>query len=91
MSIASSSTDSIDKAIDKYYEDNSDRSRSSSSSASDVSEEIRTRIILLGPLGFLLKSSRCNLGELLALKLAPRPASPRLIQRTRRRQSLVVQ
>ena len=35
MSIASSSTDSLDKAIDEYYEDSSDRS--SSSSTSDVS------------------------------------------------------
>ena len=35
MSVASLSTDSIDKAIDEYYEDSSDRS--SSSSASDVS------------------------------------------------------
>ena len=35
MSVASSSTDSLDKAIDEYYEDSSDRS--SSSSTSDVS------------------------------------------------------
>ena len=35
MSVASSSTDSLDKAIDEYYEDSSDRS--SSSSASDDS------------------------------------------------------
>ena len=35
MSIASSSTDSLDKAIDDYYEDSSDRS--SSSSANDSS------------------------------------------------------
>ena len=54
-------------------------------------EEVQTRTILLGPLGFLLKSSRSNLGELLALKLAPRPVSPRLTRRTRRRPSLVVQ
>ena len=35
MSVASSSTDSLDKAIDEYYEDSSDRS--SSSNTSDVS------------------------------------------------------
>ena len=35
MSVASSSTDSLNKAIDEYYEDSSDRS--SSSSASDDS------------------------------------------------------
>ena len=35
MSVASLSTDSIDKAVDEYYEDSSDRS--SSSSTSDVS------------------------------------------------------
>ena len=35
MSVASSSIDSIDRAIDEYYEDNSDRS--SSSSTSDAS------------------------------------------------------
>ena len=35
MSVASSSTDSLDKAIDEYYEDSS--VRSSSSSASDDS------------------------------------------------------
>ena len=34
MSVASSSTDSIDRAVDEYYEDSSDRS--SSSSTSDV-------------------------------------------------------
>ena len=54
-------------------------------------EEVQTRTILLGPLGFQLKSSRSNLGELLALKLAPHPVSPCLIRRTRRRSSLVVQ
>ena len=35
MLVASSSTDSLDKAIDEYYEDSSDRS--SFSSTSDVS------------------------------------------------------
>ena len=35
ISVASSSTDRIDKAIDEYYEDSSDRS--SSSNTSDVS------------------------------------------------------
>ena len=35
MSVASLSTDSLDKAIDEYYEDSSDRS--SSSNTSDVS------------------------------------------------------
>ena len=35
MSVASLSTDSIDKAVDEYYEDSSDRSNSSSTS--DVS------------------------------------------------------
>ena len=34
MSVASSSTDSLDKAIDEYYEDSSDRSSFSSSSDS---------------------------------------------------------
>ena len=34
MSVASSSTDSLDKAIDEYYEDSSDRSSSSSTSDS---------------------------------------------------------
>ena len=77
MSVASSSTNSIDKAIDEYYEDSSDRYNSSSTS--DVSGGSTDENYLLGPLGFLLKSSRSNLGELLALKLAPHPASPRLI------------
>ena len=89
MFVASSSTDSLNKAIDEYYEDSSDRS--SSSSTSDVSGGSTDENYSSGPLDFLLKSSRSNLEELLALKLAPRPASLRLIRRTRRRPSSGVQ
>ena len=50
MSVASLSTDSIDKAVDEYYEDSSDRS--SSSSTSDVSGESTNENYSSGALGF---------------------------------------
>ena len=50
MSAASSSTDSLNKAIDKYYEDSSDRS--SSSSASDSSGGSTDENYSSGALGF---------------------------------------
>ena len=50
MSVASLSTDSIDKAVDEYYEDSSDRS--SSSSTSDVSGGSTNENYSSGALGF---------------------------------------
>ena len=50
MSVASLSTDSIDKAVDEYYEDSSDRS--SSSSTSDVSGGSTDENYSSGALGF---------------------------------------
>ena len=89
MSVASSSTDSIDKAIDEYCVDSSDKS--SSSSTSDASGGNTDENYSSGPLGFLLKSFRNNLGELLVLKLVPHPVSPRLTRWMRKRLFLVVQ
>ena len=54
-------------------------------------EEVQTRTILLGLLGFPLRSSRNNLEELLALKLVPHPMFPRPTRRTRKKLFLVMQ
>ena len=53
MSIASSSTDSLDKAIDEYYEDSSDKS--SSSSTSDDSGGSTDENYSSGAPGFLIE------------------------------------
>ena len=71
MSAASSSTDSLNKAIDEYCEDTSERSNSSS--ASDESGGSTDENYSSGALGSLLRSSKNSLGELLALKLVLRP------------------
>ena len=89
MPVTSSSTDSIDRAIDNIM-----RIVVTGPILAVLVmlvEKVQLRTILLGPLGFLLKSSKSNLGELLALKLASRPVSPHLTRQTRRRLSLVVQ
>ena len=88
MSIASSSDDSIDRAIDEYCEDSSDRSSSSSSDSSGGSTDENYSS---GLLGFPLRSSKNSLGEPLAPKLVPHPTFLRPTLRMRKKLFLVVQ